>query len=148
MRILAAWLVGMPGRSRSHLLPHLGGVLERLPRLRIAFAHAAAPSGTSDGSSNGFARRPDLVGFDTPPPSVHLKRIYVDSLVPTRAALLLVLELSAPSGWRWAATTVSAWRTPAGRLIRFMSFTPERCASTGPLRPALDGRRRRHASSS
>ena len=75
-----------------------GGVLERLPRLRIAFAHGGgAFPGTLGRIEHGFHARPDLVAVDNPhPPSAYLKRIYVDSLVHDARALRLVLELFGP----------------------------------------------------
>ena len=88
------WLVGMPAEVSLAICSVIfGGVLERLPSLRIAFAHGGgAFPGTLGRIEHGFEARPDLVAIDNPkPPSAYLKRIYVDSLVHSRRALELVL---------------------------------------------------------
>ena len=93
------WLVGMPAEVSLAICSVIfGGVLERLPRLRIAFAHGGgAFPGTFGRVERGFHARPDLVAVDNPlPPSAYLKRIYVDSLVHDPRALGLVLELFGP----------------------------------------------------
>lgn len=90
------WLVGMPAEvSRAICSLIFGGVLERLPSLRIAFAHGGgAFPGTLGRIEQGFRCRPDLVAIDNPhPPSRYLKRIYVDSLVHDARALKLLLEI-------------------------------------------------------
>jgi len=90
------WLVGMPAEVSLAICSVIfGGVLERLPRLRIAFAHGGgAFAGTFGRIEHGFHARPDLVAVDNPhPPSAYLKRIYVDSLVHDARAFRLVLDL-------------------------------------------------------
>jgi aminocarboxymuconate-semialdehyde decarboxylase len=90
------WLVGMPAEVSLAICSVIfGGVLERLPRLRIAFAHGGgAFPGTLGRIEHGFQARPDLVAVDNPhPPSAYLKRIYLDSLVHDARALRLVLDL-------------------------------------------------------
>ena len=90
------WLVGMPAELSLAICSVIfGGVLERLPRLRIAFAHGGgAFPGTIGRIEHGFHARPDLVAVDNPhPPSAYLKSIYVDSLVHDARALRLVLDL-------------------------------------------------------
>jgi aminocarboxymuconate-semialdehyde decarboxylase len=89
------WLVGMPAEVSLAICSVIfGGVLQRLPKLRIAFAHGGgAFPGTFGRIEHGFAVRPDLVAVDNPfPPSAYLKRIYVDSLVHDPRALQLVLD--------------------------------------------------------
>ncbi len=93
------WLVGMPAEVSLAICSVIfGGVLERLPNLRIAFAHGGgAFPGTFGRVEHGFRARPDLVAVDNPhPPSAYLKRIYVDSLVHDLRALRLVLDLFGP----------------------------------------------------
>ena len=93
------WLVGMPAEVSLAICSVIfGGVLERLPRLRIAFAHGGgAFPGTLGRIEHGFHARPDLVAVDNPhPPSRYLKRIYVDSLVHDERALRYVLEVFGP----------------------------------------------------
>jgi aminocarboxymuconate-semialdehyde decarboxylase len=88
------WLVGMPAECSLAICSVIfGGVLERLPSLRIAFAHGGgAFPGTLGRIEHAFAARPDLMAVDNPhPPAKYLQRIYVDSLVHSRRALHLVL---------------------------------------------------------
>src|SRR5204863_1001161 len=76
------WLVGMPAEVSLAICSVIfGGVLERLPSLRIAFAHGGGSfPGTLGRIEHGFEARPDLVAVDNPkPPSAYLDRIYVDS---------------------------------------------------------------------
>jgi aminocarboxymuconate-semialdehyde decarboxylase len=90
------WLVGMPAEVSLAICSVIfGGVLERLPRLRIAFAHGGgAFPGTLGRIEHGFHARPDLVAVDNSrPPSAYVKRIYVDSLVHDPRALQLLLEV-------------------------------------------------------
>jgi aminocarboxymuconate-semialdehyde decarboxylase len=94
------WLVGMPAEVSLAICSVIfGGVLERLPRLRIAFAHGGgAFPGTLGRIEHGYLARPDLVAVDNPghPPSHYLHRIYVDSLVHDARALKFVLETFGP----------------------------------------------------
>ena len=90
------WLVGMPAEVSLAICSLIfGGVFERLPKLRVAFAHGGgAFPGTFGRIEHGFEARPDLCAVDNPkPPSAYLRRIYVDSLVHDPRALRLVLDL-------------------------------------------------------
>jgi aminocarboxymuconate-semialdehyde decarboxylase len=91
------WLVGMPAEGALAICSVIfGGVLERLPDLRIAFAHGGGSfAGTFGRIEHGFQARPDLVAVDNPgnPPSKYLQRIYLDSLVHHPAALRLLFEI-------------------------------------------------------
>lgn len=96
------WLVGMPAEtSRAICSVLFAGVLERLPRLRIGFAHGGgAFPGTIGRIEHGFRARPDLCAIDNPvSPRSYLAtdsspaRFFVDSLVHDEAALLRLLEL-------------------------------------------------------
>ncbi|HZX97035.1 MAG TPA: amidohydrolase family protein [Myxococcales bacterium] len=94
------WLVGMPAEVSLAICSVIfGGVLERLPSLRICFAHGGgAFPGTLGRIEHGFHARPDLVAVDNPhPPSRYLGRIYVDSLVHDARALRLVLDTFGPA---------------------------------------------------
>jgi aminocarboxymuconate-semialdehyde decarboxylase len=93
------WLVGMPAEGALAICSLIfGGVLEKLPRLRIAVAHGGgAFPGTLGRIEHGFFARPDLVAVDNAqPPSRYLKRIYVDSLVHDARSLRLLLDLFGP----------------------------------------------------
>ncbi|HVT44036.1 MAG TPA: amidohydrolase family protein [Thermoanaerobaculia bacterium] len=77
------WLVGMPAETSLAICSLIfGGVLERLPRLRIAFAHGGGAFPTTIGRiARGFEARPDLCAVDNEvDPREYLTRIYVDSL--------------------------------------------------------------------
>ena len=89
------WLVGMPAEVSLAICSLIfGGVLERLPGLRIAFAHGGgAFPGTLGRIEHGFRARPDLVAIDNArPPSAYVKSIYVDSLVHDPRALRFILD--------------------------------------------------------
>jgi aminocarboxymuconate-semialdehyde decarboxylase len=90
------WLVGMPTETSLAICSLIfGGVLERLPNLRVAFAHGGgAFPGTIGRIAHGFQARPDLVAVDNKvPPREYLGRIYVDSLVHDPLALRYLVEL-------------------------------------------------------
>lgn len=93
------WLVGMPAEAALAICSVIfGGVLERLPRLRIGFAHGGgAFPGTFGRIARGFEVRPDLVAAGNPhPPARYLRRIYVDSLTHDPDMLRQVLRLHGP----------------------------------------------------
>jgi aminocarboxymuconate-semialdehyde decarboxylase len=90
------WLVGMPTETALAICSVIfGGVLERLPKLRIAFAHGGGSfPGTIGRIQHGFASRPDLCAVDNPrPPRDYLGRFYVDSLVHDADALRFLVRL-------------------------------------------------------
>ena len=90
------WLVGMPAETTLAICSVIfGGVLERLPRLRIAFAHGGgAFAGTIGRIEAGFRCRPDLVAVDNPRgPRDYLARFYLDSLVHDAEALRALIRL-------------------------------------------------------
>src|SRR5438105_13799096 len=89
------WLVGMPAESALAICALMfGGVLERLPRLRICFAHGGgAFIGTLGRIAHGFRCRPDLCAVDNPHgPERYLGKFYVDSLVHDEDLLRLLLK--------------------------------------------------------
>ncbi len=91
-----SWLVGMPAETSLAICSLIfGGVLERLPGLRIAFAHGGgAFPGTLGRISRGFQARPDLVAVDNAvAPREYLERIYVDSLVSDPRMLRYLVDL-------------------------------------------------------
>lgn len=89
------WLVGMPAeQSRAACALVFGGVLERHPRLRVAFAHGGGSFPYTLGRiEHGFRMRPDLVAVDNPhPPSQYLSRLYFDCCVHDDRALRYLLD--------------------------------------------------------
>lgn len=90
------WLVGMPAETSLAICSLIfGGVLERLPKLRIAFAHGGgAFPGTIGRIEHGFRVRPDLCALNCGRnPRDYLDRIYLDSLVHDAAALRYLVKL-------------------------------------------------------
>ncbi|MEO8734163.1 MAG: amidohydrolase family protein, partial [Flavobacteriales bacterium] len=72
-----------------------GGVFERLPNLRVAFAHGGGSfPGTLGRIQHGFDVRPDLCAVDNAvPPSAYMGRFWLDSLVHDPAMLQHVVNL-------------------------------------------------------
>ncbi len=90
------WLVGMPAEvSRAICSLIFSGTLERLPNLRICFAHGggAFPS-TLGRIEHGFDVRPDLCAVNNPhSPRKYLSKMYFDSLVHEPATLDYLINL-------------------------------------------------------
>ncbi len=92
----ASWLVGMPAESALAIQSILfSGTLDKLPSLRICFAHGGgAYFGTQGRLEHGFHARPDLCAKDTPhPPSHYHGRFYVDSLTHDAHMLRRIIEV-------------------------------------------------------
>ncbi len=89
------WLVGMPAeQARAACSLVFGGVLERLPKLKVCMAHGGGSFPYTIGRiEHGFNMRPDLVATDNfRNPRDYLKRLYFDSWVVDDAALRYLLE--------------------------------------------------------
>jgi aminocarboxymuconate-semialdehyde decarboxylase len=85
-----SWLVGMPAEtSRAICSMIFGGVFERLPNLRVAFAHGGGAFPAILGRvQHGFHVRPDLCAVDNKiDPVKYLGKFWVDSLVHDNDAL-------------------------------------------------------------
>jgi len=94
------WLVGMPAESSRAICSMIfGGVMERLPDLRVAFAHGGGSFPFTLGRiEHGHRVRPDLCAVDCErSPRDFLDRIYVDSLVHDEAALRFLMDLLGPA---------------------------------------------------
>lgn len=90
------WLVGMPTETALAICSVIfGGVLERLPGLRIGFAHGGGSfPGTLGRIEHGFEVRPDLCAVDNAVnPRDYLGRFWVDSLVHDADALRFLVKL-------------------------------------------------------
>jgi aminocarboxymuconate-semialdehyde decarboxylase len=90
------WLVGMPAEtSRAICSMIFGGIFERLPDLRVNFAHAGGSFLATLGRiEHGFLCRPDLVAIDNPVnPRKYLGRFWVDSITHDPLMLEYVLKL-------------------------------------------------------
>lgn len=91
------WLVGMPAEtSRAICSLIFSGVLEKLPDLRIAFAHGGGEFPATIGRiEHGFKVRPDLVAIDNPVnPREYLGKMYFDSLVHSPEMLDFLVNLA------------------------------------------------------
>ncbi len=90
------WLVGMPAEvSRAICSLIFSGVLERLPNLRICFAHGGGAFPATLGRiEHGFNVRPDFCAVDNPHnPRKYLDQMYFDSLVHDSATLDYLINL-------------------------------------------------------
>ncbi len=90
------WLVGMPAEtSRAACSLIFGGVLERLPNLRVCFSHAGGSFLPTLGRiEHGFNCRPDLVAIDNPVnPREYLGKFWVDCITHDIDALKYILNL-------------------------------------------------------
>ncbi|MBX2981139.1 MAG: amidohydrolase [Flavobacteriales bacterium] len=90
------WLVAMPMETTLAITTMIfSGLFERLPRLRVAFAHGGGSfPGTIGRIQHGFDVRPDLCAVDNPvPPKDYLGRFWLDSLVHDPAMLQHVVNL-------------------------------------------------------
>ena len=89
------WLVGMPAEtSRAICSMIFGGVFERLPNLRVAFAHGGGSFPATAGRiQQGYDVRPDLCAVDNQvDPRNYLGKFWVDSLVHDADALDFIIK--------------------------------------------------------
>jgi aminocarboxymuconate-semialdehyde decarboxylase len=90
------WLVGMPAESSLAICSLIfGGVLERLPNLKIAIAHGGGAFPATIGRiEHAFNVRPDLCAVDNKTsPRELLKRFYLDTLVHEAEVLRYLIQL-------------------------------------------------------
>ncbi len=90
------WLVGMPAEtSRAACSMIFGGVLERLPKLRVCFSHAGGSFLPTLGRiEHGFNCRPDLVAIDNQVnPREYVGKFWVDSITHDIDALKYILNM-------------------------------------------------------
>ncbi len=89
------WLVSMPAEtSRALCSLMMGGVLERYPGVKFAFAHGGGSFPATLGRINhGFEVRPDLCQIETStPPSDFVSHVYFDALVHDERAMRYLME--------------------------------------------------------
>ena len=90
------WLVGMPAEtSRAICSMIFGGVFEKFPKLRVAFAHGGGSFPLTIGRiEHGFNVRPDLVAIDNPiNPRDYIGKFWIDSLVHDPAAMKYIIKV-------------------------------------------------------
>ncbi len=89
------WLVGMPAEtSRAICSMIFGGIFEKLPNLRVAFAHGGGSFPATIGRiEHGYHVRPDLCAIDNNVnPRYYLGKFYLDSLVHEEDMLRLIIK--------------------------------------------------------
>lgn len=123
------WLVAMPAETSLAICSMIfGGVLERLPKLRVAFAHGGGSFPATIGRiEHGFKVRPDLCAVDNDVnPMSYLGRFYVDSLVHHPAALQYMIDLmGADSIALGSDYPFPLGEHAPGRLIESMPLDPD-----------------------
>ena len=90
------WLVGMPAETALSICSLIfGGVFEKLPTLRVAFAHGGgAFPGIIGRLEHGFNVRPDIVAtHNERNPREYIGRFYIDSLVHDEPMMRYMLSL-------------------------------------------------------
>lgn len=90
------WLVAMPAETSLAICSMIfGGVFERLPNLRVCFAHGGGSFPATIGRiEHGFEVRPDLCAVNNKVnPASYLTRFYVDSLVHHPGMLRYTIDL-------------------------------------------------------
>ncbi|NOX58973.1 MAG: amidohydrolase [Planctomycetes bacterium] len=90
------WLVGMPAETSLAICSMIfGGVFEKLPRLKVAFAHGGGSFPATIGRiEHGFNCRPDLCAVDNNVnPRDYLGKFYLDSLVHDADVLRYLIKL-------------------------------------------------------
>ena len=106
------WLVGMPTETTLAICSMIfGGVFERLPRLRVCFAHGGGSfPGTIGRIEHGFQVRPDLCAVANPKsPRSYLGKFYLDSLFTMPMALRLLVRLTGADALPWGRTIRFPW---------------------------------------
>lgn len=90
------WLVGMPAETSLAICSMIfSGIFEKLPRLRVAFAHGGGSFPATIGRvQHGFDVRPDLCAVDNNvPPMEYLGKFWLDSLVHSPDMLHYIIKL-------------------------------------------------------
>lgn len=90
------WLVGMPAETSLAICSMIfGGVLEKLPNLKVLFSHGGGSFPATIGRiEHGFNVRPDLCAVDNDVnPGDYLGKFYIDSIVHDPRMLEYVVEL-------------------------------------------------------
>ncbi len=93
------WLVAMPVETTTAIVSMIfSGLFERLPKLRVAFAHGGGSFPATLGRiEHGFVVRPDLCAVDNNVnPREYMGRFWIDSLVHDPAMLQFVVDLMGP----------------------------------------------------
>ncbi len=128
------WLVGMPAETALAICSLIfGGVFERFPKLRMAFAHGGGAFPFTIGRiEQAFQVRPDLVATENNTNPRHYlahdgepARFYVDSLVHDADALQLLLKLFSPQRVAFGSDyPFPLGEAQPGKLIESLRLSP------------------------
>ncbi len=123
------WLVGMPAESSLAICSMIfGGVLERLPSLRVAFAHGGGSFPSTIGRiEHGFNSRPDLVAIDNKiNPREYLGKFWLDSLTHDAPMLDYIVNLVGANRVALGSDyPFPLGENEPGKLIREMKYSDE-----------------------
>ncbi len=126
------WLVGMPAESSLAICSMIfGGVFERLPNLKVAFAHGGGSFPATIGRiEHGFNVRPDLCAVDNNVnPRDYLGKFYLDSLVHDPLMLDYLVKLIGEDKVSLGTDyPFPLGELQPGALIKGMDFSDERKA--------------------
>lgn len=121
------WLVGMPAETTRAIASLIfGGVIEKLPKLRIAFAHGGGAFPSTIGRlQHGFDTRPDLVALDNKiAPQNYIGKFWIDSLVHDPTMLdFVVNQFGANRVAMGSDYPFPLGENTPGELIRRMDWT-------------------------
>jgi len=120
------WLLGMPTETALAICSMIfGGVFEKLPNLRVAFAHGGGTFPSLIGRiEHGFESRPDLVAIhNNVNPRKYVGKFFIDSLVHDADVLnFLVKFLGADRIALGSDYPFPLGETSPGKLIESMNF--------------------------
>ncbi len=124
------WLVGMPAETSLAICSMIfGGVFEKLPNLKVAFAHGGGSfPGTIGRIEHGFNCRPDLVAIhNNVNPKEYLGRFFVDSLVHDPKMLDYIVDVFGENRVALGSDyPFPLGETEPGKLIREMNYSLEK----------------------
>ena len=89
------WLVGMPAETTRAICSMIfGGIFDKFPKLRVAFAHGGGNFHYTLGRiEQGFLQRPDLCAIDNNKnPKSYIDKFYIDSLVHSQESLEFLID--------------------------------------------------------
>jgi aminocarboxymuconate-semialdehyde decarboxylase len=124
------WLVGMPAETSLAICSMIfGGIFEKFPKLRVAFAHGGGSFPATIGRiEHGFKVRPDLCAIDNDKnPKEYLGKFWLDSLVHDQKMLDYIVNLVGEN--RVALGTDYPFplgELEPGKLIHSMPYTDEK----------------------
>ena len=90
------WLVGMPAETSLAICSMIfGGIFEKYPELRVAFAHGGGSFPATIGRiEHGYHSRPDLVAIhNSVNPKMYVGKFWLDSLVHDEEMLRYIVKL-------------------------------------------------------